>query len=48
VHGFAAAAEFYFGREVAKLDPAEIALLVGMVRGCSAIFPIRPWMRRVS
>ena len=39
VHGFAAAAEFYFGREVAKLDPAEIALLVGMVRGPSEFDP---------
>lgn len=41
VHGFAAAAEFYFGREVAKLDTAEIALLVGMVRGPSEFDPRR-------
>lgn len=41
VHGFAAAAEFYFGQEVAKLDTAQIALLVGMVRGPSEFDPRR-------
>ena len=41
VHGFAAAAEFYFGREVRDLHPAEIALLVGLVRGPSLYEPRR-------
>jgi penicillin-binding protein 1B len=41
VHGFAAAAEFYFGREARDLRPAEIALLVGLVRGPSLYDPRR-------
>ncbi|MCK9539202.1 penicillin-binding protein 1B [Dokdonella sp.] len=41
VHGFAAASEFYFGRDLAHLGPAEIALLVGMVRGPSLYDPRR-------
>ncbi|MBN8727284.1 MAG: penicillin-binding protein 1B [Xanthomonadales bacterium] len=41
VHGFAAASEFYFGRDLASLGPAEIALLVGMVRGPSLYDPRR-------
>jgi len=41
VHGFAAASEFYFGREVRDLHPAEIALLVGLVRGPSLYDPRR-------
>ncbi|HPG92952.1 MAG TPA: penicillin-binding protein 1B [Dokdonella sp.] len=41
VHGFAAAAEFYFGRDVASLDPADIALLVGLVQGPSLYDPRR-------
>lgn len=41
VHGFAAASEFYFGRELASLGAAEIALLVGMVRGPSLYDPRR-------
>jgi penicillin-binding protein 1B len=41
VHGFAAAAEFYFGRDVRDLRPAEIALLVGLVRGPSLYDPRR-------
>ncbi len=39
VHGFAAAAEFYFGREVEALGPADIALLVGLVQGPSYYDP---------
>jgi penicillin-binding protein 1B len=39
VHGFAAAAEFYFGRRVQELSPADIALLVGLVRGPSYYDP---------
>lgn len=39
VHGFAAASEFYFGREVEALGPADIALLVGLVQGPSYYDP---------
>ena len=41
VHGFAAAAEFYFGRETKDLSPADIALLVGLVQGPSLYDPRR-------
>jgi len=39
VHGFAAASEFYFGRDLRGLAPADIALLVGMVQGPSLYDP---------
>ncbi len=41
VHGFAAASEFYFGRDARDLKPAEIALLVGMVQGPTLYDPRR-------
>ena len=41
VHGFAAAAEFYFGRRLQELGPAQIAMLVGLVRGPSYYNPRR-------
>jgi penicillin-binding protein 1B len=41
VHGFAAAAEFYFGRDARELAPSEIALLVGLVQGPSLYDPRR-------
>lgn len=41
VHGFAAASEFYFGRDAKDLKPADIALLVGMVQGPSLYDPRR-------
>lgn len=41
VHGFAAASEFYFGRDLRGLGAADIALLVGMVRGPSLYDPRR-------
>jgi penicillin-binding protein 1B len=41
VHGFGAAAEFWFGRDVEHLKPQEIALLVGMIRGPSWYDPRR-------
>ncbi|HEY6985769.1 MAG TPA: penicillin-binding transpeptidase domain-containing protein, partial [Rhodanobacteraceae bacterium] len=41
VHGFAAASEFYFGRDLRSLGPADIALLVGMVQGPSYYDPRR-------
>lgn len=41
IHGFGLAARFYFGRQLDELAPAEIALLVGMVRGPSLYDPWR-------
>jgi penicillin-binding protein 1B len=39
IHGFAAASEFWFGRELGSLRPHEMALLVGMVQGPSLFDP---------
>lgn len=39
VHGFGAGAEFYFGRPLDDLEPAEIALLIGLVKGPSYYNP---------
>lgn len=41
VHGFAAASEFYFGRDLRTLGAADVALLVGMVQGPSLYDPRR-------
>ncbi len=41
IHGFGSAAEYYFGQPVSALDPGQIALLVGMVRGASWYHPVR-------
>jgi penicillin-binding protein 1B len=41
VHGFAAASEFYFGRDLHSLGAADIALLVGLVQGPSLYDPRR-------
>ncbi len=41
IHGFGTAAEFYFARPLAELSTAEIALLVGMVKGASYYHPVR-------
>jgi penicillin-binding protein 1B len=41
IHGFALASEFWFGKRVERLDPTEIALLVGMVRAPSWYNPRR-------
>nr|WP_245187930.1 penicillin-binding protein 1B [Frateuria flava] len=48
VHGFAAGAEFYFGRRLEDLRPQEIALLVGMVKGPSYYDPRRYPKRALS
>jgi penicillin-binding protein 1B len=48
VHGFAAAAEFYFGRDVGSLGTAEVALLVGMVQGPSLYDPRRSPQRALA
>jgi penicillin-binding protein 1B len=41
IHGFGAAAEFWFGRDLEALTSHEIALLVGMIRGPSHYDPRR-------
>ncbi|HET6604524.1 MAG TPA: penicillin-binding protein 1B [Xanthomonadaceae bacterium] len=41
VHGFAAAANFWFGQDLASLAPQDIALLVGMIQGPSHFDPRR-------
>ncbi|WP_386066697.1 transglycosylase domain-containing protein [Tahibacter sp. UC22_41] len=41
VHGFAAASEFYFGRELGTLRAPDVALLVGLVQGPSYYDPRR-------
>ncbi|MEO7916743.1 MAG: penicillin-binding protein 1B [Dokdonella sp.] len=41
VHGFAAASEFWFGRDIGSVGPAEIAMLVGLVQGPSYYDPRR-------
>ncbi len=41
VHGMAAAAEFYFARELSQLGTAELALLVGLIQGPSWLNPRR-------
>ena len=41
IHGVAAGAEFWFGRDLADLSPEQIALMVGLVRGPSYYDPRR-------
>jgi penicillin-binding protein 1B len=41
IHGFGRASEFYFDRSLQDLEPQQIALLVGMVRGASFYNPRR-------
>jgi penicillin-binding protein 1B len=48
VHGFGAGAEFYFGRSLESLEPAEIALLIGLVKGPSYYDPRRNPERAIT
>jgi len=41
VHGLASAAQFYFGKDVRRLDLAECALLAGLIRGPNLYSPFR-------
>ncbi|MDX2428639.1 MAG: penicillin-binding protein 1B [Xanthomonadales bacterium] len=41
IHGFGRASEFYFDRSLQNLEPQQIALLIGLVRGASLYNPRR-------
>ncbi|WDP89358.1 MAG: penicillin-binding protein 1B [Desulfobacter sp.] len=41
IHGFGLASQFYFGKSPQSLQPREIALLVGLLKGPSAYHPRR-------
>lgn len=41
IHGFGLAAQFYFNRKLQDLNPAQLALLVGMIPAPSAYNPFR-------
>ena len=41
IHGFGLASQFYFGKPLAELDLAQVAMLVAVVRGPSYYDPRR-------
>jgi penicillin-binding protein 1B len=41
IHGFGMASRFYYGRDLGELEPAQLALLVGIVKGASYYNPRR-------
>lgn len=48
IHGFGTAAEFYFSKPLAELNNAEIALLVGLVKGASYYNPRKQTERALN
>jgi penicillin-binding protein 1B len=48
IHGFARASEFYFAMPLSELQPHQVALLVGMVKGASFYNPRRNSERALS
>ncbi len=48
IHGFARASEFYFAMPLSELQPHQVALLVGMVKGASFFNPRRNPERALS
>lgn len=48
IHGFAQASRFYFSRDLSELEPEQLALLVGLVKGASYYNPRHQPERGIS
>lgn len=48
IHGFGLASQFYFGEDVGELEPHQIALLIGLVKGPSYYDPRRHPQRALA